>query len=50
MADSPQDPPRHAGQVVRRVLLGRNITIDAETLEEQRDGEWRYLEFLQVTS
>ena len=31
MADHPQDAPRHAGQVVRRVLLRRNIAIDAET-------------------
>ncbi len=31
MAGRPQDPPRHAGQVVRRVLLRRNIVIDAET-------------------
>ena len=33
MADSPQDPPRHAGQVVRRVLLRRNIAVDAETAQ-----------------
>ena len=26
-----QDTPRHAGQVVRRVLLRQNIVIDAET-------------------
>ena len=25
--------PRHAGQVVRRVLLRRNIAIDAETAQ-----------------
>ncbi len=31
MAADPQDAPRHAGQVVRRVLLRRNIAIDAET-------------------
>ena len=31
MAAGPQDAPRHAGQVVRRVLLRRNIAIDAET-------------------
>ena len=31
MADSPQDPPRHVVHVVRRVLLRRNIAIDAET-------------------
>jgi hypothetical protein len=29
----PQDPSRHAGQVVRRVLLRRNIAIDAETAQ-----------------
>jgi len=33
MADSPQDPPRHAGHVVRRVLLRRNIAVDAETAQ-----------------
>ena len=33
MAADPQDPPRHAGQVVRRVLLRRNIAIDAETAQ-----------------
>ncbi len=33
MADDPQDTPRHAGQVVRRVLLRRNIVIDAETAQ-----------------
>ncbi len=33
MADRPQDPARHAGQVVRRVLLRRNIVIDAETAQ-----------------
>ena len=32
MAADPQDAPRHAGQVVRRVLLCRNIVIDAETV------------------
>jgi hypothetical protein len=26
-----RDAPRHAGRVVRRVLLRRNIVIDAET-------------------
>ena len=31
MADGPQDAPRHAGHVVRRVLLRRNVAIDAET-------------------
>ena len=31
MAADPQDTPRHAGQVVRRVLLRRNIIIDPET-------------------
>ena len=33
MADGLQDVPRHAGQVVRRVLLRRNIAIDAETAQ-----------------
>jgi hypothetical protein len=33
MAIGPQDLPRHAGQVVRRVLLRRNIAIDAETAQ-----------------
>ncbi len=33
MATDPQDRPRHAGQVVRRVLLRRNIAIDAETAQ-----------------
>ncbi len=31
MADGLQDAPRHASQVVRRVLLRRNIAIDPET-------------------
>jgi hypothetical protein len=31
LAADPQDTPRHAGQVVRRVPLRRNIVIDAET-------------------
>jgi hypothetical protein len=29
----PHDAPPHAGQVVRRVLLRRNIVIDAETAQ-----------------
>ena len=33
MADDPQDVTQHAGQVVRRVLLRRNIVIDAETAQ-----------------
>jgi hypothetical protein len=33
MADRPQDASRHAGKVVCRVLLRRNITIDAETAQ-----------------
>ena len=33
MADGFQDAPRHAGQVVRRVLLRRNIAIDPETAQ-----------------
>jgi len=38
MADRPQDAPRHAGQVVRRVLLRRNIAIDAETAQLVADA------------
>ncbi len=33
MADRPQGASRHAGQVVRRVLLRRNIAIDPETAQ-----------------
>jgi hypothetical protein len=33
MTVDPQDAPRHAGRVVRRVLLRRNIAIDAETAQ-----------------
>ena len=33
MAADPQNAPPHAGQVVRRVLLRRNIVIDAETAQ-----------------
>ena len=33
MAADPQDASQHAGQVVRRVLLRRNIAIDAETAQ-----------------
>jgi hypothetical protein len=33
MTADPQDAPRHAGQVVRRVLLRRNIAVDAETAQ-----------------
>jgi len=33
MAADPQDPPRHVGHVIRRVLLRRNIAIDAETAQ-----------------
>ena len=33
MAADPQDAPRHAGHVVRRMLLRRNIAIDAETAQ-----------------
>ena len=32
-AIGPDDAPPHAGQVVRRVLLRRNIVIDAETAQ-----------------
>ena len=38
MADPPQDAPRHAGDVVRRVLLRRNIAIDAETAQLVADA------------
>ena len=34
MADRPQGATRHGGQVVRRVLLRRNIVIDAVIREE----------------
>ena len=34
----PQDPSRHAGQVVRRVLLRRNIAIDPETAQLVADA------------
>jgi len=33
MAAEPQDAPPHAGQVVRRVLLRRNIAVDSETAQ-----------------
>ena len=33
MADRPPDAPRHAGHVVRRVLLRRSIAVDAETAQ-----------------
>ena len=33
MAGSPQDQSPHAGRVVRRVLLRRNIAIDPETAQ-----------------
>ena len=33
MADGLQDAHRHAGRVVRRVLLRRNIAIDTETAQ-----------------
>ncbi len=41
MAGRPQDPPRHAGHaghVVRRVLLRRNIAVDAETAQLVADA------------
>ena len=38
MAADPQGAPRHAGQVVRRVLLRRNIAIDAETAQLVADA------------
>jgi len=34
----PQDPSRHTGQVVRRVLLRRNIAIDPETAQLVADA------------
>ena len=37
MADGLQDVSRHAGQVVRRVLL-RNIAVDAETAQLVADA------------
>ena len=33
MADGLQDASRHAGQVVRRVLLRRNMAVDPETAQ-----------------
>jgi len=33
MAADPQDAPRHAGQVVRRMLLRRNIAVHPETAQ-----------------
>jgi len=38
MADCPQDAPRHAGHVVRRVLLRRNIAVDPETAQLVADA------------
>ena len=38
MSADPRDAPRHAGQVVRRVLLRRNIAIDAETAQLVADA------------
>jgi len=39
MAAEPQDaPPPHAGQVVRRVLLRRNIAVDAETAQPRKEA------------
>jgi hypothetical protein len=38
MADGLQDAPRHAGQVVRRVLLRRNIAVDPETAQLVADA------------
>jgi len=38
MAAGPQDAPRHAGQVVCRVLPRRNIAIDAETAQLVADA------------
>jgi hypothetical protein len=33
MAGDSQDAPRHAGQVVRRVLLRHNIATDTDTAQ-----------------
>ena len=33
MDADPHDVPRHVGQVVRRVLLRRNIAVDPETAQ-----------------
>jgi len=38
MAADPQDAPRHAGRVVRRVLLRRNIAVDPETAQLVADA------------
>ena len=38
MDTDPQDPPRHAGQVVRRMLLRRNIAVHAETAQLVADA------------
>ena len=38
MAADPRDASRHAGQVVRRVLLRRNVAIDAETAQLVADA------------
>ncbi len=38
MAADPQDPTRHAGHVVRRMLLRRNIALDAETAQLVADA------------
>ena len=38
MADRPQGASRHAGQVVRRVLLRRSIAVDAETAQLVADA------------
>jgi hypothetical protein len=38
MAAGPQDGTRHAGQVARRVLLRRNIAIEAETAQLVADA------------
>ncbi len=38
MPAGPRDAPRHAGQVVRRVPLRRNIAIDAETAQLVADA------------
>ena len=38
MAADPEDTARHAGQIVRRVLIRRDIAIDAETAQLVADA------------
>ena len=45
-----QPPPRADGRRRGHDRRGRRRPARGTALEEQRNGEWRYLEFLQVTS